>query len=69
MYCELTWPARDDFAAGQFCSGDAQGREPFVSDVFYAGAELSQGVYQYADGALLHALRTGDDSGAGVTLR
>ena len=23
-----------------------------------------QGVYQYADGALLHALRTGDDSGA-----
>ena len=22
------------------------------------------GVYQYADGALLHALRTGDDSGA-----
>ena len=28
------------------------------------GAELSQSVYQYADGALLHALRTGDDSGA-----
>ena len=27
-------------------------------------AEFAQGVYQYADGALLHALRTGDDAGA-----
>lgn len=40
------------------------GGETFVPDVFNLSTEFAQGVYQYADGALLHALCTGDDAGA-----
>lgn len=42
-----------------------QRRETFIGCVFDVCAELAQGIYQNADGALLHTLRAGDDTSAG----
>lgn len=63
MYCELTLPARDMSLPVSSAPVMRKG-EALVSGVFYPGTELAQGVHQYADGALLHPLRTGDDAGA-----
>ena len=49
-----------DFAARQLGAVDAQGRKAFIASIVDASSQCTQGVYQDADGALLHAFSAGD---------